>query len=245
MLDVDLREALIKSGTEAVKRDFSAINNEITRRKIRKLFHFTHSKNIQSIIEHGLQTKSHLNKNSIAFIDTDKDRLDGIAESISFSIGMPNTYLLSVKNPKFDQNLIILEIAANNLLTQPFAAFPSNAAKKNWFSKDDYQKLERYVGIRGLKGMYLNPKLRKECAIPSDQPTDVQAEVLFFETIASKTILRVHISKNFPENERDHIRSLISQGNFPSVHADCDCGIFDRRSGPMRIYSSDWENNGE
>jgi len=243
MLESAIREGLIKGGKEALSRDFSLINQELRNRKIKRLFHFTHFSNIHSILENGISTKNHLIQNSIPFIDTDKDRLDGITESISFSVSMPNTFLLSLKNHEYQQNLVVLEIAANNLLTQPFAAFPSNAAK-SWFGIGEIEKIPRYLGINGLKGLFLNPKLRKECGLSSSEPTDIQSEILFFEPISSKTIIRIHISKFFPEINREAIRNLIRRGDFPPIHADCNCGIFERWNGPIRIYNLDWESYG-
>lgn len=244
MLDAKLRGVLLEAGKAALIKDFTAIKQELLNRRITKLFHFTHSSNLKSIMEIGLQTKTYLLQNSIKFIDSDQERLDGVTNSISFSIGKPNTYLLNVKNSKLNHKLVILEIAANNLLTQPFAAFPANAAK-SWFREGEYEKISRYVGIKGLRGMYLHPRLRQECAIPSAEPTDVQSEILFFEPVGSRTILRIHVSKSFPESDRVEIRDLIKLGGLPPIHGDCDCRIFEKQSGQPRIYSPDWESYGK
>jgi hypothetical protein len=242
-LTSDQKKAFIKDASEARVKDFTEIAQWLKRRKITKLFHFTHIDNFESILRDGFQTREQLDFNLQSYTPSDNDRLDGFLESVSFSIGKPNTLLLSDKNFKNNHKMVLFEVAANNLLTQNFGALPSNAAK-GFFQEILGTDKSRFIGIRGLKGMYLNEELRKKAFLPIEEPTDPQAEILFFEPIESQKILGVHLSERFPEAERNRFTRIVS--DFPNLKRDyiCKCGYFTKWSGPYRQYSIGWENYG-
>lgn len=243
MLTDEQKLFFIQEAADARAKDFSQISQWLRRRKITKLFHFTHIDNLDSILHDGFQTRHYLDFNLQRYTPSDHDRLDGFPESISFSIGKPNSLLLPEKNFRYGHKLVLLEVAANNLLTQSFGAFPSNAAK-SYFQKILSTNKSRFVGIKGLQGMYLNEELRKRASLPIEEPTDPQAEILFFEPIASTKVIGVHLSERFPESEREKFTKIII--DFPRLKCDyaCKCGYFVRWNGPYREYNVGWENNG-
>jgi hypothetical protein len=243
LLTDEQKQSFIQDAADTRARDFSEISQWLQRRKITKLFHFTHIDNLESILRDGFQTRQYLDFHQQRYTPSDHDRLDGFPESLSFSIGKPNSLLLPEKNFKYDYKLILLEVAANNLLTQSFGALPSNAAK-GYFQEILSTNKSRFVGIKGLQGMYLNEELRKRACLPIEEPTDPQAEILFFEPIESTKVIGVHLSERFPESERKKFTKIVS--DFPHLKYDyaCKCGYFVRWSGPYREYSIDWENNG-
>ncbi len=243
MLTDEQKQSFIQEAADTRERDFSQISQWLQRRKITKLFHFTHVDNLESILCDGFQTRQYLDSNLQRYTPSDNDRLDGFPESLSFSIGKPNSLLLPEKNFNYDYKLILLEVAANNLLTQNFGALPSNAAK-GYFQEILGTNKSRFVGINGLRGMYLNEELRKRASLPIEEPTDPQAEILFFEPIESSKIIGVHLSERFPESEREKFTKVIS--DFPRLKCDyaCKCGYFVRWNGPYREYNIDWEDNG-
>lgn len=223
--------------------DFSKIANFLKQKNVRSLFHFTHISNLDLILTRGLKTRSYLNSKALTFQATDPDRLDRFTESISFSIGEPNRLLLPEKNSKFGQQLVLLEVSANTLLTQSFAAFPTNAAS-GVFKSEILNNPERYLGIRGLNGMYQNVKLRDEARIAKDLPTDTQSEILFFDSIPSSLIQKIHTPPNFPA-ESSLVFDPIKLGkHFPEIENPCACGLFKRQTGIFRRYDIGWENNG-
>ena len=244
MLTDEQKKRFIRDASDAQAKDFTAIANWLQRRRITKLFHFTHVDNLDSIFENGFQTRQFLNETATTYFASDNDRLDGFLESISFSIGKPNSLLLSDKNFKLDHKMVLLEVSANNLLTQSFAALPSNAAKgyfQDVLSKDH----SRFLGIRGLAGMYLNEELRRKASLPLEEPTDIQAEILFFEPIDNSKILGMHVPERFPESDRDKVTKIMSK--YPNLRCDyvCKCGYFVKLSGgPFRQYNIGWEING-
>ena len=243
LLTAEQKKSFIDYATNARARDFSAITQLLQRRKITKLFHFTHVDNLESILRLGFQTRQYLDSNRQRYTPSDHDRLDGFLESLSFSIGKPNSLLLPEKNFKYDYKLVLLEVAANNLLTQSFGALPTNAAK-GYFQEILNDNKSRFVGIKGLQGMYLNEELRKRACLPIEEPTDPQAEILFFEPIESTKVIGVHLSERFPESEREKFTKIISEFPHLKCHYACKCGYFTKWSGPYREYNIEWENNG-
>jgi hypothetical protein len=223
--------------------DFSQIANFLKKNNVTSLFHFTHISNLELILAKGLRTRSYLNSKALVFQATDPDRFDGFTESISFSIGEPNRFLLPEKNYKFGQQLVLLEVSANTLLTQSFAAFPTNAAS-GMFKGKILNNPEQYLGIRGLKGMYQNEKLRDEARLSKDLPTDTQSEILFFDSIPSSLIQRIHTSPNFPAESRSVFDSINLEKRFPILEDPCQCGLFKRQAGVFRRYDVGWEDNG-
>jgi hypothetical protein len=242
-LDGTSKSAFINIARTAQTRDFRRIADFLMRRKIKKLFHFTHISNLESIINDGIQTRHFLDYSEKDYQVTDKDRLDNFTESISFSIGEPNRLLLQVKSHDFDSKLVLLEVSANSLLTQNFAAFPSNAAS-GFFQNEILKNPERYVGIRGLEGIYLNRELRSKARLPIDVPTDTQSEILFFEQITPDKIQKVHIPSSFPPAFRATVDKLKSNIQGPQYDLVCECGLFSRQETMFRRYDIGWENNG-
>ena len=242
-LDEDSKLKFIEMARKTQVLDFSKIANFLKRNGVTSLFHFTHISNLESILARGLKTRSYLNSKALASQATDPDRLDGFPESISFSIGEPNRLLLPEKNFKFGQQLVLLEVSANTLLTQSFAAFPTNAAS-GVFRSEILNNPERYLGIRGLNGMYLNVKLRDEARLAKDLPTDTQSEILFFDSIPSSLIQKIHTSPNFPAESSLVFDSIKLGKRFPELENPCQCGLFKRQEGVYRRYVVGWENNG-
>ena len=243
-LDSVSKANFIDLASIAQKNDFSKIVNFLKRKNISKLFHFTHISNLESILENGIETRMFLESSAFSFQATDPFRMDRFTESISFSIGEPNRLLLPLKNSDSDHQLVLLEVSANSLLTQNFAAFPSNAAS-GVFKSEILNNPDRYVGIRALFGLYLNGPLRNEARLSVDVPTDTQAEILFFDSIAPSKIQKIHISPLFPVALRPTVERLRTKSEGPLFEFVCTCGLFNRSEGPFRKYSPEWEENGQ
>ena len=243
MLDDARRIDYITQAKMQQKKDFSSIEKFIRKKGINKLFHFTHASNLKSILHEGIRPRRELFQSSKKYEQCDPDRYDGFLEGFCVSLTKPNTFLFNQKSKEKAFRLVVLEIAANSLLTQPFVAFPTNAA--NSTSIDGVKKNpERYLGLQGLSGMFLGDTLRKKLHLPENEPTDLQSEILFFETIDPQKILKIHLPKAFPVELRPEIEEI--QDIFPEIKIDyvCQCGILEPWTGEFRKYSSDWEQNG-
>jgi hypothetical protein len=242
-LDEVSKLKFIEMARKSQVSDFSKIANFLKQNGVTSLFHFTHVSNLELILAKGLRTRSYLNSKASVFQATDPDRFDEFTESISFSISEPNRFLLPEKNSKFGQQLVLLEVSANTLLTRSFAAFPTNAAS-GMFKSKILDNPERYLGIRGLKGMYQNKRLRDEARLSKNLPTDTQSEILFFDSIPSSLIRKIHTSPNFSADSRSAFDSIKLGKRFPILEDPCQCGLFKRQAGIFRRYDVGWENNG-
>jgi len=242
-LDEITKRNFISAAHAAQVRDFGRIVSFLKRKGIKRLFHFTHISNLESILLNGIRTRQYLDFSETNYRVTDPDRLDNFTESISFSIGEPNRLLLPRKNFDFENQLVLLEVSANSLLTQNFAAFPSNAAG-GYFQSEILNNPERYVGARALEGLYLNKDLRNEARLPIDVPTDTQSEILFFQPIEAEKIQRIHIPASFPLVMRPTMDKLRSNLDGPHYELVCECGLFDRQETVFRRYDIGWESNG-
>ena len=242
-LGVSFKIEFIQSASRMQKQDFSKIVSFLKRKNITKLFHFTHITNLESILNNGFQTREFLDSNNYQFEATDPHRLDGFPESISFSIGEPNRLLFARKSYDFENQLVLLEVSANSLLTQNFAAFPSNAAS-GFFKEKIVNDPERYMGIKSLEGLYLNIDLREKARLSSDVPTDTQSELLFFDEISPNAIQRVHIPSHFPLVMLPTVQKLRLTSEPTLFELRCECGLFDRQEGPFRRYDLGWEDDG-
>lgn len=242
-MDSIQKQEFVARARKVQQSDFPKIAKFLSRKGIKRLFHYTHISNLESILENGIKTRHHLESKECRYQATDPDRLDGFSESISFSMGEPNRFLLPEKNSKFGQQLVLLEVSANTLLTQNFASFPTNAAS-GYFQNEMLNNPDRYTGIRGLEGIFLNKNLRDEARIPIDVPTDPQSEILFFDAIPSSLIQKIHISPNFPSDSGSILHSLYSQSSVPNFESPCHCGLFKRWDGVFRRYNIGWEDNG-
>ena len=243
MLDDVTRKAFIVKAKKQQQADFAPIERFIRRRSIKRLFHFTHVTNLGSILEEGIKPRLELSNASKGYEQCDPDRHDGFLEGFSVSLSKPNTFLFSQKSIEKAFKLVVLEIAANSLLTQSFVAFPTNAA--NSTSTDGVKKNpNRYLGFQGISGLFLENSFRARLRLPDNEPTDLQSEILFFETIEPVKIRKIHIPSNFPVESRKEIEDL--KGRFPKLDLElvCKCGILEPWTGEFRRYSPHWETNG-
>ena len=243
MLDDVTRKAFIIQAKKQQMTDFASIEKLIRRRGITKLFHFTHVSNLSSILEEGIKPRLELSKSPRKYEQCDPDRHDGFLEGFSVSLTKPNAFLFNQKSTEKAFKLVVLEIAANSLLTQSFVAFPTNAASST--STDGVKKSpQRYLGFQGLSGLFLENSFRNKLRIPENEPTDPQSEILFFETIEPLKIRKIHIPSNFPVESRQIIEGL--KVKFPELEFDhvCRCGILKPWAGEFRKYSPGWEIDG-
>jgi hypothetical protein len=241
VFDVKSEGILIENSRSAVKREFSKINSILLQKEIKYLFHFTHSSNLQSILDTGLHSRSHLKLNSILFRDTDKERFDGLMNGYSCSITTPNLNMLKTKEKLIGRDFIILEISANTLLTSSFAAFPGNAAR-SIFSNDAAVNINDYVGAKGLWNLFLNTEERNTYSRSKPEPTDLQSEVIFFESIFSDRIRRIHIPNYISENSKVILKEIeTTHSNFEFCN-NCPHGYFNHSYHILPTFQLNWKN---
>jgi len=194
----------------------SAISQFLENRSIRNILHFTHVSNLISILTNGLKSRISLEIEQMTFHKTDLQRRDEILQGICCSLAYPNIWMLNNKHDLDLKNYVILEIMENAMLLPDhyFVTFPGNAADQQ-LKNDAKENPELYVGISGLKRMFLNHELRQKESIPKYVPTDLQAEIIFFNKIDKDRIRKIHFPGPKSEAQQDIFETI--QISFPKI----------------------------
>ncbi|EFE3693789.1 DUF4433 domain-containing protein [Escherichia coli] len=182
----------------------------IQQRNITRLFHFTHSDNLSSILENGLLSRSELDDevNEYSYDFNDEDRIDGHLDAICLSISFPNAKMFWKYRSLKPGNWVILEINPSILWTKNCAFYPTNAASNNVRFND----LELMKGNVAFSALFSDEVfgIQRDANLPSEYTTDVQAEVLVFEKIDPSYIVNTfHPNKQSAE----HFKGL-----YPQTH---------------------------
>lgn len=213
----------------SVKTDHPDFKNEIAKRGIEYLIHFTPTLNLFSILENQeLMSRAKLESLDIEQVDildyvqfTDDVRYDD-KNYINLSLSAPNTFLFSRFRQKtkddFTINWCVLKIDPkhiydeNSLFAVTNAA--SNAAKRQFGITGDLEKfrmlfneqlnINTFNGTRSLNRNGVHPKY----------PTDVQAEILVRDIIPSESIIEVCFESEEKLAEAKAAMSSFDTSNF-------------------------------
>lgn len=188
------------------------IRQEVEKRNIKYLLHFTKLCNIESIIKHGLITRdkvlAYCNSKSI----NDEYRFDQ-TNGICLSISFPNYKMFySCRDRSKDEEWIVLGIRPNILWEKNCAFYYKNAASKifRFSSLNERMTYQSFVEMFGE-----HEKSRKELEIPENFTTNPQAEIIVLEDIpknyifayATQNIYSQKILKEKYPDEKFHIKS--------------------------------------
>jgi hypothetical protein len=175
----------------------AAIHNEVMRRGITRLCHFTPSRNLAHIAsgEEGIFATKNLNKDERRiFTPTDLKRLDGHEGYISCSIEYPNVWYFDKARARetLFKDWVILFIDPRYLALLGTRFCPRNAAA-------NYGR-EVVGGEQGFFALFADSiagagsnNFRRSTTHLSCCPTDDQAEVLIPDQIAKKDILAIGV----------------------------------------------------
>ena len=216
---MDLTEYSIKLedlARQVIPGSRSEISEFLEIRSIKNILHFTHVSNLISILTNGLKSRISLENEQINYHKTDPGRHDEILQGICCSLAYPNIWMLNNK-PGLDlKNYVIVEIMENAMLLtdHDFVTFPGNASDYR-LKNDAKENPELYVGISGLKRMFLNAELRQREAVPKFVPTDLQAEIIFFNKIDADRIRKIHFPGAKSEVSQDICEKI--EINFPKI----------------------------
>ncbi|OAG66643.1 DUF4433 domain-containing protein [Xanthomonas dyei] len=156
------------------------IQQFVTERGIKALFHFTREENLASILSRGLLRRDQLSSSEGAVFNDDF-RLDRTS-AICLSVGFPNYkmfYPLRIKNP--DTKWVVIAVMPSVLWMLPCAFCTTNAASNAVTAST----LAQRMGLAPFQNMYgdCSGKTRSSLGIPNYYPTDPQAEVLVLNDI--------------------------------------------------------------
>jgi hypothetical protein len=244
MVSKDYSKRLEERAIRAYLNNRSDVFEFLENRSIRNILHFTHTLNLISILTNGLKSLESLEAAGIKNKLHDMRRSDEIRQGIFCSIAYPNIWMLNGKQNINPQEYAILEIMENALFLQHFAAFPGNSAR-NILKNHAEENFDKYVNVEGLKRMFLNKDLRNKQRIPKNEPTDLQAEIIFFNELNPDRIRKIHFPGLRVENFR-HIYEIL-ENNYPNITIEFQCShnFFYRKNLQQghdgRRFSLDWK----
>lgn len=171
--------------------DNEEIKNEIEKRGIKRLVHFSRLENLDSIIEFGLWPRTALDELKVRYIYNDDSRMDGYSDASCLSIGFPNYkmfYYCRMKNDK--ENWIVLTLSPDILWQKDCAFCHKNAASRDVACIPLHERKKTEAFFKLFEDGENFPK-RSALRIPISYPTNPQAEILVFEPIEAEYIKRI------------------------------------------------------
>jgi hypothetical protein len=175
--------------------ELSKIKNDAIKRGIENLVHFTTLNYLDQLLNEGIFSRDKLRKdkiNSQNYIYTDKDDFADNAEWISTSISFPNYKMFITKRDNIDnlENLkdvkgwVVIALDSKILWELNCRFTHVNAAKYRYFTAPTYSKHEKFH-------LMFEKTILRSPALPDKYTTNVQAEVLVKDYIATKYIKEI------------------------------------------------------
>ncbi|WP_065202804.1 DarT ssDNA thymidine ADP-ribosyltransferase family protein [Chromobacterium subtsugae] len=166
------------------------------------LIHFTRVTNLESILTNGLLSINQAELLEINPAINDELRLDGHLDATSVSISFPNSSMFfkyRQNNP--DVGWVVLGIKRSVLWTKDCAFCKHNAATAQIAQQDiNHLKTPEAFG-----GMFDKIGEERDQRLKPYDPTDVQAEVLVFETIEPELIFGVGFDNHNIKSQYQHL----------------------------------------
>lgn len=191
--------------------------NYLKVRGVNNLYHFTSILNLKNIIGQGLLTRDKLRKSAWKNDFERLDKTNGICLSISF----PNySMFYKYRQKRNNMRWVVLELDPLVVLDKNCIFCYTNASSIE-FQGNIYK--DRLNNISGLKKLYEDPltytfksvPLSRNSNIPTDYPTDAQAEIIVLDDIQKKYI------KNFiveTTQDRDSLLNLLRISSSVNAH---------------------------
>lgn len=193
------------------------IRQQVKRRAITRLVHFTRSDNLPLILRSGaILSRTELESRDIPHHANDWDRIDGHPNHISCSIGFPNTKLLNTFRGQsgFTEDWVILVLDPSPIWWRGSRFCPYNAAKGSG----------AYIaaGLSGFTRMFRAPNaaaLEADASSPAF-PHDIQAEVLVQREIPLGHSVRV-VTEDSVQIRREVRRLAGLESSAKALFAAC------------------------
>lgn len=210
---------LLNASEESSKLE--AIKKAAIKVGIPHLIHFTNCDNLASIMQHGIQSVASCEANDIKPSRNDCHRFDGQLDGISLSITFPNQRMFwKYRQLGRDLDWVVIILKPRILWEKDCAFYPLNAADARMIAnaRDEMKSAD------ALEAMFsVTQGSRDEWLKPYD-PTDIQAEVMVYETIETSEIQ----SFAFETSEvRDRYKHLIP--GYSKFYAGEGKGLFSTR----------------
>ena len=244
MVTHEYSEKLEEHAKNVYLNNHSKVAEFLENRSIKNILHFTHTLNLISILTNGLKSIEMIEKEGITSKLHDIWRSDKIRQGIFCSIAYPNIWMLNGNENINPQEYAILEIMENTLLLQHFAAFPGNSSR-SVLKIHAEENFDQYVGVTSLNRMFLNKDLRNKQKVPKNEPTDLQAEIIFFNELNPDRIRQIH----FPGLRTEAFENIykILENEYPEIAIEFQCShnFFYKKTSQNghdgRKFSLDWK----
>lgn len=194
----------------------SAIRKLAELKNINHLIHFTHISNLDSILRKGLIPRNSLSIDAPEAHINDEWRFDNHSDGNCLSISFPNYKMLYKYSYKNRQDWAIILINKAVLWEYDCAFFKTNAACKEQ-SSIPIGRLKEEPAFE-LMFEDTNESIRGRLGIPENYPTNPQAEVIAFGTIAPSAISSINFSdqrscENWVHESKNSQADLIAKTN--------------------------------
>ena len=156
------------------------IQQEVERRGITKVLHFTHIDNLPLILQKGILTRGSLTEPPAKF--NDEVRLDGHLDATCLSISFPNSKMFYKCRMNRTGDWVLLSLDPRILWEKSCSFYKCNAASASVSSLDP----STLTGLQAFNEMFYEtpePDTRENNNLTPCYTTDVQAEVLVFDDI--------------------------------------------------------------
>ena len=184
-----------------MSNETTKIQEIIQRRSIRKLIHFTRTKNLKSIIDNGLLPRSELEKRKIKVDYNDKTRMDKWLDASSLSISKKNSFLFSkfLERTSTNENDWIEILISPNILTDKFGECIYCYTNASNHKFEEFRKNQSYLtNSTAFENMfaYFVPRTstntgNKRLNHKDNETTDIQAEICVYGIIETKYFLNI------------------------------------------------------
>lgn len=189
-------------------------------RGIKALFHFTRIENLDSILRHGLLTRSQCVARNCGAVFNDAYRIDA-TDAVCTSISFPNYKLFwPFRCDTPGAEWVVLALDASVMWQTPAVFCTTNAAS----AEVTAISLEERMGLAALKLMFedFGTKPRADLKIPNHYTTNPQAEVLLLDGAPRRYIVGVVVPTQA-------IRAKL-EAAYPGLQPKLNGGYFGWRS---------------
>lgn len=159
-------------------------------RKVSFLLHFTQLSNLESILNHGLLSKDRITDLETPPEINDELRLDNHTNTISLSIGHPNSQMFYKYRQEKGGDWCVIGIHPRVIWNRDCLFCKHNAADA-WISGLPKDELMGISAFRGMFDEIDGHESRADQCLNIYDPTDVQAEILVLDSIELTDIIGV------------------------------------------------------
>lgn len=195
----------------------------LRQKQVKALVHFTRVENLASILEHGLLSRAAAEERDLELLISDHMRLDKHLNGISTSVSFPNSkmfYRKRMENPNTEWAVLLINPAV--VWKSPCAFYKNNAASAGMSSLP----ISSLQNPECFSAMFENKKERQQQNLFDFDTTDVQAEVMVFDSISPNDIEKVVFSNQRTANS--YYKLIKATDSYIDVGVN-DYGFFNQR----------------